>query len=117
MWRDYSAIPATSASSERVFSAAGNLVTKKRTRMASETIRQVLCCRAQGLFVEEDLDKEILIDDEGKVHYVQNPVIQESKVTYIHGLDGEQLDLQIRLLQKAQKVASLEIETPIIQLD
>ena len=63
MWRDHAVIPATSAPSERVFSAAGNLITKKRTRMASETIRYVICLRAWGLIPEADDEEEIAIVD------------------------------------------------------
>ncbi|PMD40291.1 hypothetical protein L207DRAFT_399823, partial [Hyaloscypha variabilis F] len=44
--RDYLAIPATSTPSERVFSMAGNLVSKKRTRISSENVRYVLCLRS-----------------------------------------------------------------------
>jgi Na+/phosphate symporter len=63
MWRDYAAIPATSAPSERVFSTAGNLITKKRTRMASETIRYVICLRAWGLLAKDDEEEEIQVID------------------------------------------------------
>jgi hypothetical protein len=44
--RDYHAIPATSAPSKRVFSMAGNLVSKKRIRISSENVRYVLCLRS-----------------------------------------------------------------------
>jgi hypothetical protein len=36
--RDYMAIPAISAPSERIFSLAGNLITKKRTKISSENV-------------------------------------------------------------------------------
>jgi hypothetical protein len=49
MARDFQAIPASSAPSERIFSQAGNLVSKKRTRIVSENIRYVLCLRSWGL--------------------------------------------------------------------
>jgi hypothetical protein len=46
MWRDYAAIPATLAPSERIFSTASNLITKKRTQIASETIKYIICLYA-----------------------------------------------------------------------
>ena len=46
--RDYHAIPATSAPSERVFSMAGNLISKKRTRISSENVRYVLFFKKAG---------------------------------------------------------------------
>jgi hypothetical protein len=63
MWRDYSAIPVTLAPFERVFSAAGNLVSNKRTRIASETIKYVICLRSWGLLAEADDDEEIEVID------------------------------------------------------
>ena len=36
--RDYMAIPVILASSERVFSLAGNLITKKRTKILSKNV-------------------------------------------------------------------------------
>jgi hypothetical protein len=65
--RDYLAIPATSAPSERVFSVAGNLISKKRTRIASENVRYVLCLRSWGLLIEDDDEVEVIIDDEGRI--------------------------------------------------
>jgi hypothetical protein len=44
--RDFLAIPATSAPSKRVFSQASNLISKKRTRIASDMVRYVLCLRS-----------------------------------------------------------------------
>ena len=61
--RDYLAIPATSAPSERVFSMAGNLISKKRTRISSENVRYVLCLRGWGVIVHEDNEPEILMDE------------------------------------------------------
>jgi hypothetical protein len=63
MWRDYAIIPATLAPSERVFSTASNLITKKRTRMASETIRYVICLRAWGLLAKDDKEEEVQVID------------------------------------------------------
>jgi len=67
MARDYLAIPATLAPSERVFSWAGNLVSKKRTNICSENIRYVLCLRSWGILKEADNEKEILIGANGRV--------------------------------------------------
>jgi len=61
--RDFLAIPTTSAPSERVFSLAGNLISKKRTSIASENIRYVLCLQSWGV-LKEPMDKEELIFDE-----------------------------------------------------
>ena len=54
---------------------AGNLVTKKRTRIASENVRYVLCLRSWGLLPlgengdnnTEEEDDSPLVDDEGRV--------------------------------------------------
>jgi hypothetical protein len=63
--RDFTAIPATSAPSERVFSQAGNLVSKKKTRINSANIRYLLCLRAWGLLAEEDDDDNDDTEEEG----------------------------------------------------
>jgi len=67
MARDYHAIPATSAPSERVFSMAGNLISKKRTRISSENVRYVLCLRSWGLLEDDDDEDEIIISEDGKI--------------------------------------------------
>jgi hypothetical protein len=48
--RNFAAIPATSAPSERVFSLAGNLISKTRTNISSKNVRYVLCLRIVGAF-------------------------------------------------------------------
>jgi hypothetical protein len=65
--RDYMAIPATSAPSERVFSLAGNLITKKRTKISSENVRYVLCLRSWGILVDADDEEEIIIDGNWRI--------------------------------------------------
>jgi hypothetical protein len=67
MARDYHVIPATSAPSERVFSIAGNLVLKKRTRILSENVRYVLCLRSWGILKDNNDKEEIIIRKDGKV--------------------------------------------------
>jgi hypothetical protein len=67
MVRDYLAIPATLPPSERVFSWAGNLVSKKRTKVSSENVRYVLCLRSWGCLKEADDEEEIAIGLDGKV--------------------------------------------------
>ena len=68
MARDYHAIPATSAPSERVFSMASNLILKKRTRILSENVRYVLCLRSWGVLEANDDKEEIIIsEDSGKI--------------------------------------------------
>lgn len=59
MTRDYLAIPATSAASKRVFSNGGDILTKKRNRLASDTLRYLLCLRSWGAYsepTEQDID-------------------------------------------------------------
>ena len=63
--RDYHAIPATSAPSERVFSMAGNLISKKRTRISSENVRYVLFLRSWGMLDSNDNKDEIIISEDG----------------------------------------------------
>ena len=62
---DYYAIPATSAPSERVFSMAGNLISKKRTRISSENVRYVLYLRSWGILDSNDNKDEIIISEDG----------------------------------------------------
>jgi len=64
MARDYLAIPASSAPSERVFSVGGDIVTKKRNRIGGDNLRYLLCLRSWGIIPEDnDLDEEV--DDDG----------------------------------------------------
>jgi hypothetical protein len=65
MARDYHAIPATSAPFERVFSMAGNLISKKRTRILSENVRYVLCLRNWGILDPSNNEDEIIISEDG----------------------------------------------------
>jgi hypothetical protein len=43
--RDYLAIPASSVPAERVFSRAGDLISKKRNRLSRETANMLMCLR------------------------------------------------------------------------
>jgi hAT family C-terminal dimerisation region len=45
MARDLLAIPASSVPSERAFSSSGELISKKRTRLANKTIRAIMCIK------------------------------------------------------------------------
>ena len=47
------AIPATQAESERLFSCAGNIVTKTRNRLAPSTVEQLVLLRHSWKIVEE----------------------------------------------------------------
>ena len=68
MARDYYAILATFAPSERVFSIASNLISKKRTQISSENVRYVLCLRSWGVLEADDDEEEIIIsEDSGKI--------------------------------------------------
>ena len=65
MARDYYAIPATSAPSKRVFSIAGNLILKKRTRILSENVRYMLYLRSWGILDPNNNKDEIIISEDG----------------------------------------------------
>lgn len=67
MAHDYLAIPATSAPSERAFSYAGNLITKRRIRISSENVRYVLCLRSWGFLVQDDDESDIIFDEFGRI--------------------------------------------------
>ena len=56
--QDYLAIPATSTASERVFSVGGDIIIKKRNRLAPETVRYLLCLWDWGVIEEDDPEEE-----------------------------------------------------------
>jgi hypothetical protein len=47
--RSYLAIPGSATESERLFSASGNMVTKKRSSLKQETVRRAQCLRSWWL--------------------------------------------------------------------
>ena len=53
MARDYVAIQATSASSERTFSRAKHVITETRTRLGSHPIESLMCLRSWQNFFPE----------------------------------------------------------------
>ena len=53
-------ISASSASSERVFSIAGNVLNKRRNRLKSETIEYIMCLKNWGAIqINDEEDNEI----------------------------------------------------------
>jgi hAT family C-terminal dimerisation region len=54
MARDHLAIPAMSAPLESVFSDGGNVVTKNRNRLSSDSVQEIVCLRNWGIITEED---------------------------------------------------------------
>ncbi len=58
MAKDHLAIPATSAESERVFSVDGDIITKKRNRLAPYTLRHLICLRNWGVVSVSEEDEE-----------------------------------------------------------
>jgi hypothetical protein len=50
-----------------VFSITGNLVSKKRTRIASKNIQYVLYLRSWGILGENENEEEIKFSIEGKI--------------------------------------------------
>ena len=47
---------------------AGNLISKKRTRISSENVRYVLCLRSWGMLDSNNNKDEIIIsEDSGKI--------------------------------------------------
>ena len=62
MARDYFATPATSVPSEQAFSIAGDLISKKRNRMAPETANELMSLKSWyglGEIAEDELSEEI----------------------------------------------------------
>ena len=53
------AILATSAASERVFSTGGDIITKKRNRLAPDTLRYLLCLRSWNVIAKEEINEMI----------------------------------------------------------
>lgn len=64
---DYLAIPASSAPSERVFSEAGNLISRKRGLICSENLRYVLCLRSWGLIKDIDEEFPTVVNEDGVI--------------------------------------------------
>jgi hypothetical protein len=87
MARDFLAIPATSAPSERVFSRGTDLTTKERNRINGETTRWVLCLRDWGI-IDEDAGEEPDSDnEEGDIIEERERQQGDSIVTCVKYLD------------------------------
>lgn len=69
MTRDHLAIPATSAASERTFSTVGNIITKNRNRLSTDTTRYLISLRGWGMMPPPEDDngelEGLLASDEG----------------------------------------------------
>lgn len=61
-------IQATAARSGHTFRAGGNTVTKKRSRMSPDTIRQVVCLKSWGVISGNNSDDEDVETDETISH-------------------------------------------------
>jgi adenylate kinase len=77
------AIPASSAKSERVFSTGGNVVTKKRNRLAPKKVEELIIIAENGKHVEdeEDIEGEVF-DIEDIVDLVEittTPEVEDSE--------------------------------------
>jgi hypothetical protein len=72
MARDYLAIPATSVPSEQLFSQSSDIITKKRNRLANDSITQIMCLKNWGIVMDTDvldyIDEELEIDGEESEH-------------------------------------------------
>jgi hypothetical protein len=61
--RDFLAIPATSATSECVFSVGSDVVTKKRNRLTGDSVRMIMCLKDWGIITDEDVDEDETFQD------------------------------------------------------
>ena len=61
--RDFLAIPATSATSECVFSVGSDVVTKKRNRLTGDSVRMIMCLKHWGIITDEDVDEDETFQD------------------------------------------------------
>jgi len=67
MARDYGSIMATSVPSEAVFSIAGEIITKKRNKLATATMEKIMCLKSLGLLDDVLIAAvEVLEEDEVK---------------------------------------------------
>jgi hypothetical protein len=64
--RRYLAIPATSASIERIFSISNDIITKKRNRLNAETIKQLVLLKSWKIKDIDELEKLYSEENEGE---------------------------------------------------
>jgi len=57
MARRFLAIPATSASIERVFSIGGNIITKSRNRLSSKTLKKSILLKSWSINEMKELEE------------------------------------------------------------
>jgi hypothetical protein len=63
--RQYLAISATSASSERIFSQASNIITKKRNKLSKDTFKMIMCLKNWNIMKDSE---EELIDEKDQIN-------------------------------------------------
>lgn len=57
----YSAIPATCVPAEQVFSSGSDLVTKRRNRLATDSIGMIMCLKNWGIIADEGEEDDDLV--------------------------------------------------------
>ena len=75
MARDYRAIIATSAPSKSVFSIAGLIITKRRSRLLPQTMNRIMYLKSWSV-----LDDEMIEATEAEVGDVSGPSIIDAKM-------------------------------------
>ena len=56
--RKYLQIPATLASSKRVFSQGSLIISKLRNGLNKETFKKIICLKSQGVFIDKEEEEE-----------------------------------------------------------
>jgi hypothetical protein len=80
--RDYNTIPVTSTPAKHVFSITRNLISKKQIYIASENIRYILCLRSWGYLIEDNNEKEFILDNNKRIIDLENAPVQVLVVKY-----------------------------------
>lgn len=112
----YAVVPASSASSERVFSQAGRVLNKTRNRMSAETLSNhlLLVCNPELLFQATEIDLPVIAGD------AQPGVIEAEDMDALEGVDAfeeELIRVNAVVQAAALEAAELPRELPVVAAD